>query len=123
MPTVLKEIPIEEWFAIVESANAPMKLADESKWWTEVAFPAKDGWVVTFFYDSEDLDYIHSITTPEGQELDFWTWPEHNPLKNALINWRSPDDTQRLIEAIKQELKTPFKYREEDPNYGTRNNG
>lgn len=123
MATSLQSIPLEEWFAIVESADAPAYIEDEDKWWTETTFKAKDGWKVTFYYDENELDYIHSITTPEGHELDFWCWPETNPIKNALINWRSPGDSKRLLEAIREELKNPGEFRKEDPNYAAPESG
>lgn len=50
-------------------------------------FPAKDGWTVVIFYDAGDLDYIAHFLTPDGEEIDFWKWPESED-RDRLIAWR-----------------------------------
>lgn len=51
-------------------------------------FFCSNGWRVTFFYDGGDLDYIDHFTSPTGEEIDFWEWPDGSSDREALINWR-----------------------------------
>ncbi|TAW65421.1 hypothetical protein ELI15_14095 [Rhizobium ruizarguesonis] len=58
-------------------------------------FAAKDGWTVVIFYDCGDLDYIAHIITPDGQEIDFWEWPESQD-RDRLIAWRGRPTAEEI---------------------------
>jgi hypothetical protein len=58
--------------------------------------PARDGWLVCFFYDCGELDYIAPFVTPDGEKLEVWPdgymrgrWP-------PVMNWRSMGDEERF---------------------------
>lgn len=66
-------------------------------------FVTAGGWTVVFFYDAGDLDYIEKFISPEGDEVDFWAWPEDHAGREAMIAWRGVGDLNRL----RQEGKIP----------------
>lgn len=83
------------WFLmeIAESTKAPEH--DEKYFHEDVTFDAKGGWKCIMFYDGDELDYIDSFITPEGEIVNFWDW-EESAEKDLLTCWRSIGDLERL---------------------------
>lgn len=82
--------------AIAEKTDPPEEQpADSEDWCADVPFNV-NGWVVRFFYDCGELDYITDFVTPNGETIDFWDWSEDHPWKNTLMAWRSVGDLARL---------------------------
>ncbi len=71
---------------IANSAHIPNDLGevayDDIKQFTVGA-----GWIVTVFYDGAELAYIDHFTSPAGEVIDFWKWPDSED-RDKLINWR-----------------------------------
>ena len=83
---------IWEMLALVESVNPP---ATDRERFGDRTFTAPGRWQVVIFYDCGELDYIDSFITPEGEEIDFWDWPECEQ-KKILMSWRGTGDLKRL---------------------------
>jgi hypothetical protein len=98
---VVSKLGIDGWqglLALAEEICPPDNLPEGSPdWWSDVVFKTATGWTVVIFYDGDELDYIDHFTTPDGQEIDFWDWPEEDEWKKYLINWRGVGDLERLM--------------------------
>ena len=105
MLDVLKSLGIDSWqqlLEIVEATRPPdIQSQDSPNWCSDVLFAARDGWKFSIFYDCGELDYIDHFVTPAGHEIDFWDWPDENPWKCYLINWRGCGDLERLLAAAR----------------------
>ena len=99
---LLKLFNINSWeqlLKIAESVKAPENIpCDSPDWSGDKEFDADDGWKVTIFYDCGELDFIDHFKAPNGEEIQFWDWPDEHPWRGYLINWSGTGDLQRLRE-------------------------
>jgi len=88
-----------ELLEMVESLNPPEEQScDSENWCANVTFEHEKGWKFIIFYDCGEIDYIDHIVNPDGEEVDFWGWPEDHPWRSYLINWRGVGDLKRLLD-------------------------
>lgn len=89
----------------ITESLAPPDLVDPGTF-EDREFVSPDGWRVTIFYDGGELDYISHFTTPKGEMINFWKWPEETPGRDLLMNWRKVGDRKRLMEFAAAEAAT-----------------
>jgi hypothetical protein len=68
---------------IANSAEIPMRNTNPWQWWP---YPAKDGWIVSVYFDADEFDHIGYFVTPCGGLVDFWDW-EDGPEKARMASW------------------------------------
>jgi hypothetical protein len=107
---IMKTYDVWELLKIAESTNAPDEYPQDSPYWCgDKIFNAMDGWKVEIFYDCGELDCINYFINPEGEEINFWDWPDgddfYNSDKNTLMCWRRIGDLERLQKAHSADAK------------------
>ena len=97
---LLKRYNINSWedlIRIAESANPPDRIPCSSPDWVgDKEFNTDGGWKVVIFYNVGDLGYIDHFKAPDGEEIQFWDWPEEHPWRSYLMNWCGVGDLKRL---------------------------
>lgn len=82
---VLRAVEAGEVWCVSTSIVERVTKSGWSSWsYAHVDFRLSNGWRVTFFFDGgdgwDDLDYIDSAMTPDGEkwdnDFDFLEWPE-----------------------------------------------
>lgn len=90
---------IQRLLEIAHSAAPPDTMGPGT--FETITFDGPNGWKVVIFYDDGELDYIDSFTTPRGETIDFWDWPDTVPGRDILIAWQGTRDTERLLNMLR----------------------
>ena len=86
---------ISDLLRMADAANPPGVV--EAGAFDARGFTVAGGWTVWVLYDCGALDCIDHFTSPDGEEIDFWRWPEGLPGRDLLLAWRGKQDTNRLL--------------------------
>ena len=86
---------ISDFLRMAHAANPPGVV--EAGAFDARAFTVAGGWTVWVLYDGGALDCIDHFTSPDGEEIDFWRWPEGLQGRDLLLAWRGKEDTNRLL--------------------------
>ena len=95
----IEAIEVAELLRDVINKNISIKLCDPCFTWEEANgnIGVKiNGYTITIFNDSGELDYIDSAISPDGREGDFDYWTEHASERKDPVDLLTEEEQSKL---------------------------
>jgi hypothetical protein len=84
--TIVQADEVADLLCDVVHGRRTIRLADaQNPWsaWGDIGFIV-DGWRIVFYNDCDSLDYVDSVTAPDGRVAEFDSWVTGNAQNNPI---------------------------------------